>query len=75
MFIMERQGFSMLINKFTGDEATLFTYRYTKAFEELAEEIADKREYIQATTDKVVTNKVLSFDDLNKIRFSTGSSS
>ncbi|MBU3216676.1 Rha family transcriptional regulator [Clostridium estertheticum] len=34
MYIMDRQGFAMLVNKFTGDEATIFTYKYTKAFEE-----------------------------------------
>ena len=27
MYIMDRQGFSMLVNKFTGDEATIFTYK------------------------------------------------
>lgn len=37
MFDMDRQGFSMLVNKFTGDKATIFTYRYTKAFERLVE--------------------------------------
>ena len=25
MYIIDRQGFSMLVNKFTGDEATIFT--------------------------------------------------
>ena len=37
MFNMDRQGFSMLVNKFTGDEATIFTYKYTLAFERLVE--------------------------------------
>lgn len=37
MFDMDRQGFSMLVNKFTGDKATIFTYRYTLAFERLVE--------------------------------------
>lgn len=37
MYNMDRQGFSMLVNKFTGDKATIFTYKYTKAFERLAE--------------------------------------
>lgn len=36
---MDRQGFAMLVNKFTGDKATIFTYQYTKAFEEMAKEI------------------------------------
>lgn len=72
MYYMDRQGFSMLVNKFTGDEATLFTYRYTKAFEEMTEEIADKREFVQALTDKVKVNSVLTLDDINAERFSTG---
>lgn len=37
MYNMDRQGFSMLVNKFTGDKATIFTYKYTKAFERLVE--------------------------------------
>ena len=37
MFEMDRQGFSMLVNKFTGNEATIFTYKYTKAFERMIE--------------------------------------
>ena len=37
MYQMDRQGFSMLVNKYTGDEATLFTYKYTKAFERMIE--------------------------------------
>ncbi|MEC0265154.1 Rha family transcriptional regulator [Paenibacillus anseongense] len=72
MYIMDRQGFSMLVNKFTGDEATLFTYKYTKAFEEMAEEISDKRQLVQALTDKVKINSVLTLDDINAERFSTG---
>lgn len=37
MYEMDRQGFSMLVNKFTGDEATIFTYKYTQAFERLVD--------------------------------------
>lgn len=37
MYDMDRQGFSMLVNKFTGDKATIFTYKYTLAFERLVE--------------------------------------
>jgi len=44
MFSIERQGFSMLVNKFTGDDATIFTYKYTKAFELMAEELEHRRE-------------------------------
>jgi len=44
MFAMDRAGFAMLVNKFTGDDATIFTYKYTKAFEEMAEELEHRRE-------------------------------
>ena len=37
MYEIDRQGFSMLVNKFTGDKATIFTYKYTNAFERLIE--------------------------------------
>lgn len=47
MFIMDRQGFSMLVNKFTGDEATLFTYKYTKAFEQMIELIGQLEEEVK----------------------------
>ncbi len=35
MYVIDRQGFSMLVNKFTGNKATIFTYKYTQAFERL----------------------------------------
>jgi len=41
---MDRQGFSILVNKFSGDEALIFTYKYTKAFEEMIEELEHRRE-------------------------------
>ena len=44
MFTMDRQGFSMLVNKFTGDEATIFTYKYTLAFERLIELVSMLKE-------------------------------
>jgi len=44
MYIIDRQGFSMLVNKFTGDDATIFTYKYTKAFEDMVEELEHRRE-------------------------------
>lgn len=43
-YIMDRQGFSMLVNKFTGLKALHFTYRYTKAFEEMSKELKHRRE-------------------------------
>lgn len=36
---MDRQGFSILVNKFTGEEALKFTVKYTKAFEEMSKEL------------------------------------
>ena len=44
MYVIDRQGFSMLVNKFTGDEATIFTYKYTQAFERLIELIRQLQE-------------------------------
>lgn len=41
---MDRQGFSLLVNKFSGDEALIFTYKYTKAFEAMIEELEHRRE-------------------------------
>lgn len=46
MYIIDRQGFSMLVNKFTGDEATIFTYKYTQAFECLIELVKQLQEVI-----------------------------
>jgi len=36
---MDRQGFSILVNKFTGDKALAFTIKYTEAFEKMASSI------------------------------------
>ena len=44
MYNMDFRGFSLLVNKFTGDDATIFTYKYTKAFELMAEELEHRRE-------------------------------
>jgi len=63
---MDRQGFSILVNKFSGDEALIFTYKYTKAFEEMAKELEYRRqqstEIISALTekdDKIARKKML----------------
>ncbi|MNC06426.1 Phage regulatory protein Rha [compost metagenome] len=72
MYIMDRQGFSMLVNKFTGDEATIFTYQYTKAFEQLEQKLSDTQEYISEITNKIKKENVLTLDELNDIRFSVG---
>lgn len=59
MFTMDRQGFSMLVNKFTGDEATLFTYKYTKAFERMVEIIGLlQQENKELTNDLVEVTKI-----------------
>lgn len=39
-YIMDRQGFSMLVTGFNGEKAKRFTYQYTLAFEQMAEHIA-----------------------------------
>lgn len=70
MYEMDRQGFSMLVNKFTGDEATIFTYRYTNAFERLAEEVENKRSQLQEIESGLKENGHLSLEDYNNIRFS-----
>lgn len=38
-YLMDRQGFSILVNKFTGDKALKFTYKYTLAFEQMTKEL------------------------------------
>jgi Rha family phage regulatory protein len=38
-FLMDRQGFSILVNKFTGEDALKFTVKYTKAFEDMAKSL------------------------------------
>jgi len=43
-YSMDRQGFSMLVLGFNGKEAKVFTYKYTKAFEEMTEELKYRRE-------------------------------
>ena len=56
MFLIDRAGFSMLVNKFTGDEATLFTYKYTKAFEDMTEELEHRRQ-VSLDTVKALNEK------------------
>ncbi len=57
MFNMDRQGFSMLVNKFTGDKATIFTYKYTMAFERLIELVEMLSEENQEFYQIAVSNK------------------
>lgn len=37
MYLIDRKGFAMLVNKFTGDKALIFTAKYTDAFERMIE--------------------------------------
>lgn len=69
-YLMDRQGFSILVNKFNGEEALKFTVKYTKAFEEMAEEIEHIREQKAEIENKLHTGNKLSLEDYNKIRFS-----
>lgn len=39
MYLLDRQGFSILVMGFTGKKAKQFTYKYTNAFEEMAQEL------------------------------------
>ena len=56
MFTMNRQGFAILVNKFTGDDALIFTYKYTKAFEEMIEELEHRRQ-VSLDTVKALNEK------------------
>jgi len=42
-YIMDRAGFAILVNKFSGEDALKFTYEYTKAFEAMTEELEHRR--------------------------------
>ena len=71
-YIMDKKGFSMLVNKFTGDDATIFTYKYTKAFEEMEKEIENLKKEIKdisqiAISDDTQSKRIL---ELNKLNFS-----
>ena len=44
MYRMDRKGFAMLVNKFTGDKALIFTAKYTDAFERMIELIAQLKD-------------------------------
>ena len=57
MYKMDRQGFSMLVNKFTGDKATIFTHKYTKAFEKMANLIDQLSEENNTLYDIAISEK------------------
>lgn len=41
-YIMDRQGFSILVNKFTGVKALQFTVKYTQKFEDMSKQLQSK---------------------------------
>lgn len=57
MYEMDRQGFSILVNKFTGDKALKFTYMYTKAFEEMTEHINNQPQIGQDPSLQSIMNQ------------------
>ena len=58
-YIMNRQGFSILVNKFTGNKALKFTVKYTQAFEEMAKEIKRlQQDNKQLESDKEELHKI-----------------
>lgn len=69
---MTEDGFVLIAMSYTTVESMKAKIKFINEFKRMREEIADKREYIQAITDKVKANKVLTLDDLNAERFSTG---
>jgi len=59
-YIMDRQGFSMLVMGFTGRDARIFTYRYTCAFEEMAAKLERPRtslEVLQQTIGQLIAQE------------------
>jgi len=55
-YLIDRQGFSILVNKFTGIDALKFTVAYTKAFEDMMEEL-DHRRQVSLDTVKALNEK------------------
>jgi len=76
-YIMDRQGYSMLVTGFTGKKAKQFTYKYTKAFEDMAKEIeklnsnpqvqlpTDYKEALVALLKKIEENEVLQIENIS----------
>lgn len=61
-YVMDRQGFSMLVMGFTGEQARRFTYKYTQAFEEMAAQLTAPRtslEVLQQTVNQLVEQERL----------------
>lgn len=49
-YLMDRQGYSMLVTGFTGKKAKQFTYKYTLAFEAMAKELERAQQQPQLPT-------------------------
>jgi Rha family phage regulatory protein len=52
-YIMDRQGFSMLVMGFTGEKARRFTFEYTLAFEQMAAELTRPKSSLDALRQTV----------------------
>lgn len=57
MYLMDRKGFAMLVNKFTGDKALIFTAKYTDAFERMIELIAQLKDETNKLYDIAVSEE------------------
>lgn len=57
MYYMDRKGFAMLVNKFTGDKALIFTAKYTDAFERMTELIAQLKDETNQLYDIAVSEE------------------
>lgn len=57
MYRMDRKGFAMLVNKFTGDKALIFTAKYTDAFERMIELISQLKDETNKLYDIAVSEE------------------
>ena len=72
MYYIDRKGFAMLVNKFTGDKALIFTAKYTDAFERMIELITQLQQdnndlYDVAVSDESQLQRQY---DADKIKYS-----
>ena len=74
-YLMDRQGFSILVNKFTGKKALRFTYEYSIAFEKLAQQLIEQsqlpvlptnyKEAVQQLLLQIEKNEELALENIN----------
>lgn len=74
-YLMDRQGFAMLVTGFTGKKAKRFTYKYTQAFEAMAKELervkshpklpTTYKEALKALLESVEENERLQLENIN----------